>query len=192
MKLHGLILAAGESKRLGQPKQLIKYRNQTLLSSIEQKLLECCDQVFVVLGFQTELFKNEISSAKIIINPDWQSGMGSSLAMGASIASKQADGLLIALCDQPLIEMTHYKQLSQIFKQHPSQIIATRYQQQNGVPAIFPEKYFQQLTDIKNKSGAQFLIHQNNEQVLNIECQAASYDIDYAEDLSKLASSSVG
>lgn len=192
MKINGLILAAGNSSRLGQPKQLVKYQGMSLLADIENKLLNICDNVYVVLGYQAERFEHEISAAETIINSDWQAGMGSSLAQGVKKASQHCDGLLVALCDQPLIELEHYQNLAQTFNQNPEKIIATSYQQQKGVPVIFPQSYFQQLTATKADSGAQALITSNQQNVIKIVCQAASYDIDSVADLSKLDNSSVG
>lgn len=192
MRIHGLILAAGNSARLGHAKQLVKYNNQTLLADIEKKLLESCAAVFVVLGHQAERFGQEIKSAQIINNPNWQAGMGQSLAHGANIASQQADGLLVALCDQPLINLEHYLALIKTFNQNPEHIVATQYQRQLGVPVVFPARLYEQLLTIKAKAGAQSIIINNSASVLSIPCEAASYDVDTVDDLSKLDNSSVG
>ena len=186
MKINGLILAAGNSSRLGQPKQLVNYQGRTLLADIEAKLLNCCDQVFVVLGYQAELFYPELHAAQVIINPNWQTGMGSSLVCGVQVAGNQADGLLIALADQPLIEAEHYQKLTLQFNHSRNQIIATSYRHQCGVPAIFPSSYWQALAEINAKSGAQSLLQKNAEQVVSIVCETAEYDVDTVDDLLRL------
>ncbi|GJM05983.1 MAG: 4-diphosphocytidyl-2C-methyl-D-erythritol kinase [marine bacterium B5-7] len=187
MKLNGLILAAGSSIRLGQPKQLVNFQGKSLLASTEEKLLSCCDQVYVVLGYEAHLFKTEITSSQIIINQDWQQGMGNSLAYGSQIASQQADGLLIALVDQPLIPASHYQLMIDSFQQNPEFIIATEYQNSCGAPAIFPGLFFDDLLNCKNNDGAKNIIRNNATSSLTIRCEAAAYDIDSAIDLTKLS-----
>ncbi|VAW43718.1 Molybdenum cofactor cytidylyltransferase [hydrothermal vent metagenome] len=183
MRINGLILAAGNSSRLGQPKQLIKYQGRTLLADIEAKLLSCCDQVFVVLGYRPELFSKELSGAEIINNPNWQAGMGSSMTCGVQVAGQQSDGLLIALSDQPLIDLQHFQKLVDQFTQTPDQIVTTAYQNQCGVPVIFPSRYMNQLTQLDAKTGAQSVIHKYPNQIKKIECAAAAYDVDTVNDL---------
>jgi molybdenum cofactor cytidylyltransferase len=192
MKINGLILAAGDSSRLGQAKQLVTYQGESLLADIEAKLLTCCDHVFVVLGHQAELFSKELKSAEVIINPHWQSGIGSSLACGVHFTGEQSDGLLMALSDQPLIQVEHYQKLAKQFALYPNHIIATKYNSQIGVPALFPKIYFNELTQLNENSGAQAIIKKHHKHVTSIECQAAGYDVDTPEDLFKLDNSSVG
>jgi len=182
MKVNGLILAAGNSSRLGQPKQLLKYQGRTLLADIEAKLLACCDQVYVVLGYQPELFRAQINTAQVINNPNWRLGMGSSLACGAQVAGQQVDGLLIALSDQPLITAQHYQSLVKQFNQTPDEIVATSYQDQCGVPVIFPHAYCNELSQINTESGAQSVLQKYPDQVNKIECLTADFDVDTTED----------
>ncbi len=186
MNINGLILAAGDSSRLGQPKQLVKYHGLTLLADIEAKLLNCCDQVFVVLGYQSERFRKELCSAKAINNPNWQLGLGSSLACGAKVAGNQTDGLLIALSDQPKIDGDHYQKLVDQFTLTPDQIVSTSYQDQCGVPVIFPSHFMQQLIHLDSQKGAQSVINNHPNQVKKINCQAAGFDLDTADDLVSL------
>jgi len=187
MKINGLILAAGNSSRLGQPKQLLKYQGKSLLADVEDKLVNCCDQVFVVLGYQPELFKREINNAQIIENPNWQSGIGSSLICGAKIAMKNSDGLLIVLSDQPKITAEHYQLLAEKFKKNSNHIIASHYKKQSGVPVIFPNSYFKKLTQIEAQKGAKWVINQHSDRVKIIICESAGFDVDTVEDMIELA-----
>ena len=177
---------------MGQAKQLVTYQGRTLLAAVESKLITCCDQVFVVLGHQAKLFSKELKSAAVIINTDWQSGMGSSMACGVEAAGLNADGLLISLSDQPLIQAEHYQKLVQLFTLQPNHILATKYNSQTGVPALFPHRYFDELTQLNGNSGAQPIIKKHHKQVTSVACQSASYDVDTPEDLFKLDNSSVG
>ncbi|MGJ8663958.1 MAG: nucleotidyltransferase family protein [Marinicella sp.] len=186
MKINGLILAAGNSSRLGQPKQLLQHQNKSLLALIEENLLACCDQVFVVLGCTPQLFKSQVKMSQVIINQDWKKGLGNSLALGSKIASQNADGLLIALVDQPLITKAHYQNLVDKFHQHPQNIITSEYQNCCGVPAVFSKLFFTELSNNQDACGAKNIIRNNAPNTLSIDCDAAAFDIDLEADLSRL------
>ncbi len=186
MKIYGLILAAGGSSRLGQAKQLVEYQQQPLIQHIEQKLIACCDQVYVVLGSRYQQIKASVSKAQVIHHPNWRLGMGSSIRVGIGCIEKDCDGVLLALCDQPMIESAHYHQLIQSHSASPEKIITTSFQQTTGVPAIFPACYFAALKSLSNERGAQALIQQNLENSIQVECHAAAFDIDTEDNLANL------
>jgi len=187
MKINGLILAAGNSSRLGQSKLLLKYQGVALLESIQTVLQQLCDQVYVVLGANQAEIKKNITIKQAIFNKNWQNGIGSSLALGSSVATNEADGLLVCLCDQPFILTTHYQLLIKEFRKNPEKIIASHYNHSLGVPAVFPARLFRSLTRISNSdTGAKSIIYNNLNQVIGIESNEAGIDIDTIDDLKKL------
>lgn len=191
MIIHGLILAAGESKRLGQPKQLVPYKGQPLLSRTIEHLAHLLPQVHVVLGANhVQILNNtDIKSSiahthvNLIHNNQWHQGMGQSLAFGIK-SLPPCDAVLIALCDQALIPKSHYQQLIKRIDQFPNDIIATKHKI-TGVPAAFPKTYFSQLKQLKNNQGAKQIIQTHD--VKRITCQSAGFDLDTALDLNALA-----
>ena len=185
MKINGLILAAGNSSRLGKNKQTIKFKNATLLQMIEHSLLKCCDHVVVVLGHDHQAIPTQAKS-QVVINSKWQSGMGSSIKVGVDCLKNQSDALLIALCDQPMIPPSHYQNLVAAAIHSPHQIISSHYQNINGVPAIFPQEYFNKLLSLPDKHGARKLISDHQNDVFSIACPSAKLDIDTFDDLTKL------
>ena len=186
MKIYGLILAAGDSSRLGQAKQLVEYKQLPLIQLIENKLIDCCEQVYVVLGSRFQQIKACVNEAQVIHHPNWHLGMGSSIRVGIECIENDCDGVLLALCDQPMIESAHYHQLIQSHSASPEKIITTSFQQTTGVPAIFPACYFTALKRLPNERGAQALIHQNLEKSIQVECHAAAFDIDTEDNLANL------
>lgn len=186
MKICGLILAAGGSSRLGHAKQLVEYKQQPLIQHIEQKLISCCDQVYVVLGCRFQPIKACVNEAQVIHHPAWRLGIGSTIRAGIEYIEKDCDGVLLALCDQPLIESAHYHQLIQTHSANPQKIITTSFQQVTGVPALFPASYFVALKSLPDEKGAQALIQKNLENSIQVECPAAAFDIDTKQNLAKL------
>ena len=142
-----IILAAGQSKRMGTIKQNLPWKRTTLLGhAIEQGLNSVADHVFIVLGSNSEAIISEINSSNIttIYNPNWQAGMGTSIASAMQHLDKNSlhfDAVLITLSDQPLIEYKHYNKLINSLFVNNKKIVATQIDNRAGVPAIFSSQY---------------------------------------------------
>ncbi len=187
-----IILAAGSSSRLGKPKQLLPYQNQTLIKyAVKTALQTFAKAVVVVTGFLHEELVGEVGSeiTQIVHNPDWQEGMGSSIRTGIKSLNHflQLDAALIMLCDQPLITARHLNQL--ITKFHGdkrSMITATSYAETQGVPAIFDKSLFSTLEVLPGNRGAQWLFKDYQEQLECVSFEGAVVDVDTEEDYLKL------
>ncbi len=184
-----IILAAGESKRLGKPKQLLEFHGQTLISrTIETALRVNSNNVSVVLGANAEKIKKEIENfpVKICVNENWQNGMASSLKSGLENLDAEIDAVIIMLGDQPLIEARHIKSLIDKFEQTRNPIIAAIYKNTNGVPALFTKKFFPELLQLEGDTGAKKLIQKFIDLVESVEMPEAAIDVDTPEDFQKL------
>ncbi|WP_245829946.1 nucleotidyltransferase family protein [Thalassospira alkalitolerans] len=194
MKIAGLILAAGESTRFGGRKQLAKIDGKPMLGhAIDQLSPIFGDDLFVVLG----AFRDEITSiigdqAKIIANDNWQFGMGSSIACGIAgiCANGTYDGVMIALGDQVGLQGRDYKKLISAF--NGSHIIASRYNEMNGVPAAFPATCFPELAMLGSHRGAQQLLNSGSHDISAIAMPNAALDIDTRDDLKQLIGLDLG
>lgn len=187
MKVCCLILAAGASSRLGRPKQLLEKEGRNLLQiAIETALAAELDPVFVVLGARETEIREHIRDQPVrpIYNPNWQEGIGSSIREGISHIMKAGSysGVIIMLCDQLLITAAHLKKMLEIYQQGQYPIVATAYQEQSGVPALFDQTFFPHLRDLSGDTGARKLISRQREHVFMIQFEAAGVDIDTAED----------
>lgn len=184
MIIHGLILAAGESNRLGQPKQLLTYKGHTLLARVLTQLEPLLSEVHVVLGANKDTIKKQIKLNHTISNPNWRQGMGSSLSYGIQ-KLPECDAVLIALCDQAFIPDGHYQQLINAAQTHPTHIIATQHKT-CGVPAIFPSQFFKALSLLSADQGAKGIISKNQEVVKTLACPLAAFDVDTPSDVAQL------
>ncbi len=139
-ELHGLVLAAGGSQRLGQPKQLLQVDDETLLHRACRQALVVCDEVTVVLGAAAAEIGQAISDLPLgrLINPDWQSGMASSIRAGITALPVTADGVLILPCDQPALTATDLQRLAASWRVQSDRIVAAAYDGIQGVPVIWP------------------------------------------------------
>lgn len=179
-----VILAAGASSRMKAIKQILPWKNTTLLgNTIEQGLMAKVDAVFVVLGANKEEIIPTIEghNISIIENKDWQLGLGKSIACGIEFLNNspiQFDGMLIALADQPLLTALHYDKLIAQFSQNDFGIVATQQNKTIGVPAVFSDSYFPQLGELNEDKGAKTLIKENSNDVCLIDANKKALDVD--------------
>jgi molybdenum cofactor cytidylyltransferase len=159
-----VLLAAGASTRLGQPKQLLPYQGKTLLRHAAEMACgipppgggQGVGAVFVVLGAHAEQIAPILDNlpVKIIVAEDWQEGMAASLRTGIRAAA-DADAVLILLCDQPLVTKELLAALLQEWE--PGGIVASDYGEALGPPCVFDRAYFPELLALTGDSGARKL-----------------------------------
>ena len=137
-----IILAAGNSSRLGQPKQLLEYKGFSLLkNTILQSSLVPKSTVIIVTGAYKELIDNELSGivTNAVYNPDWESGMASSIAIGLRevlALNPEIKTCILTVCDQPFLTTDVFANLLQQHIKTDKGIIASAYAETLGVPEI--------------------------------------------------------
>tara|TARA_R110000772_G_scaffold59378_3_gene134494 strand:- start:733 stop:1344 length:612 start_codon:yes stop_codon:yes gene_type:complete len=188
-----IIPAAGASRRIGSPKQLLKWGDSTLISHAIDTAEELGQkEIVVVLGAYYDKIKPVIynRSIRILKNEDWKNGLGSSIAVGLEYLHENVDtcdAVLILLPDQPLIVPFYLKTMIDKFKVGENQIIATSYgSEKYGVPALFDKKYFDKLRGLTDDRGAQELIKQSVKFVTTTDINPLISDIDTEEDYNKI------
>lgn len=187
-----VILAGGQSKRLGSPKQLLQVEGTTLLERTIAAAQELGDgPVVVVLGAHAELILPEVRQAgiEVILNPDWQEGMAASLRAGISHVEArhpQIDGILFLVCDQPFLQADLLKELINLQARADLPVAACRYGDRLGTPALFYQSVFSLLLDLKGDTGARKLLEGMAEQVAILDFEKGVYDIDTREDYERL------
>jgi molybdenum cofactor cytidylyltransferase len=193
-----LILAAGPSSRLGQPKQQLLIDGLPLLVRTVATALESnIGKVYVVIGYDDETHRKLMNeqSVEIILNREWKKGMGSSLRAGLNFIlaqNKSLKGILVMVCDQPLLKYTHLQQLARTFNQTKSDIVASYYAGTAGVPALFSQALFHELQRIADTEGAKKIIQHNLHKATTIPFEGGAVDIDTPEDFERLLKSKAG
>ncbi len=162
-----LILAAGSASRMGMVKQLLPWKDTTLLgNAINIALSTTAKDVLVILGANADSIKDRITARNTVFleNKHWKSGMGSSISCGMDYLLKRPkspDGVLIVLCDQPLIDTFYLNQLIDTFINGKVGIVGTNYGTKIGVPAVFEKKYFLELQTLDVDFGASDILAKN-------------------------------
>ena len=188
MNIAFLILAAGESSRMGAIKQLLPLNNTTLLeNSLKVAKSSKAVQVCCVLGANLEMIKNQltIENIEFIINSNYENGLGSSIACGVKFIEKEIqniDKILIMLGDQPEVDSKILNSIIDLSLKNPHKIVATSYQENLGVPAIFPKTYFLELKKLNKDFGAKKIIRKFSSDVISFNTSKSLVDIDTPED----------
>lgn len=188
-----IILAAGASTRLGRPKQLIHLHGESMLRRTARLALDAgCSPVLAVLGFEAERMRQELRGldATAVINPDWPTGMGSSLRYGMQALQQEKpipERTLLLLCDQPRLSLDL---LLSLLKKNDAEnfwITASSYAGRQGVPAIFCRPLYAALQSVEGDKGARQIIQQHPDHLAAIDFPEGAIDIDTIEDLNAIA-----
>jgi molybdenum cofactor cytidylyltransferase len=192
-KIAVVILAAGASRRMGQPKQLLKWGGDTLIThTIKTALKLNSDTINVVLGANFQIIKKTIHHFPITIlnNENWEQGLGTSIAYASKYIQEQKlklDAVLFILADQPFITSDYLNELISSFSPHRKQIIASSYKNRKfGVPAIFDAYYLNQLLKLNDDFGARHILKENESFVKALKPPVKNVDLDFKEDYERL------
>lgn len=187
----GILLVAGSSKRMGFPKPLLPFGDQTLLALLLERILKSdLDQVIVVLGPKAEEIKKEIqkvndsSRLMIVYNPDFKKGLSSSISSGLARIGPHISGVMFLLGDQPLLTTAVINNLIRVFKKSSAPIVVPFYGEAQGNPALFRTSLVPELLKITGDTGGRGLIKKywNRVKKVPIRHQRIGWDMDTWED----------
>lgn len=186
------MLAAGASRRLGRPKQLLQYNNSSLLDhSIKIACDALPDKVLIVLGANAEIISSEIDQEKIhiAINTEWEEGMASSIRCGLNALLKMepsSEGVVLMVCDQPYVTSELLNNLLTAHKDTGKPIVTCTYEDTFGPPSFFHQSLFGELLQLKGNTGARKIIQLHANDVATIPFPQGSIDIDTQSDYDKI------
>ena len=181
--ISAILLAAGESKRMGKLKQLTPFGRSTLLEETVNNLLNSkVSEVIVVLGARADEVTEKIARKPVqtVVNPDYQQGMSTSLIAGLRLIDSKAQAVMFALGDQPLINSQTINRLIEEFFNHDKGIAIPTYQGRRGHPVIFSIRYKDELFRLKGDIGGREIIDRYPDDVLEVavNCEGIYIDID--------------
>jgi molybdenum cofactor cytidylyltransferase len=180
------VLAAGTSSRFGATKLVQPYQGKPL---VQNALLAakgaCKGQVTLVVGHDQEAVIEASNGLfdELIVNRDFQNGIGTSIAAAAKACDQDADAVLIILGDQPLITETHIRNLIDTWSGDENEIISSSFDGITCPPILFPRKAFPALSELQSDNGAKLLLANDDFVVSTIDFPPAGFDIDRPEDL---------
>jgi molybdenum cofactor cytidylyltransferase len=184
-----IVLAAGSSSRLGESKQLLIIDGKPLLQKIVAEAMEShIGPIVVVLGFESERHRTIIADlpVDVVINKNWQNGMGSSIKTGLHFVEEKfvtAKGVLISVCDQPQLTSHSFRALADKFNSHPCPLVASRYANTFGVPALFNRTLFPEIHSLKDNEGAKKIILSHSRDASYIDFPGGAIDLDTPDEV---------
>jgi molybdenum cofactor cytidylyltransferase len=188
-----ILLAAGSSSRLGTPKQLLQYEDETLLQhSLQVARASNVNPIVVVLGAKAELIMSriDVGSSIVVINDKWQEGMASSIRCGINSLLKESPGIegaILMVCDQPFIYPDLLLQLITKQQLTGKPIITSSYADTFGPPTLFHKTIFSELLQLKGDVGAKSILRLHASELEFISFPEGVIDIDTDADYQKLS-----
>lgn len=167
-----IVLAAGESTRIGRPKPLLPFGDRTFLEQIIAVLREAdVDRITVVLGAQAEAIGKavDLSGIDVVFNKDYRAGQLSSLLAGLENTPSQAEAILLCLVDGPFMTADIVRRLIATFKRTGAPIVIPTFEGRRGHPSLFARSMFEQLTKAPPDEGARHVVYANEDKVTEVE-----------------------
>ncbi|MGA9342524.1 MAG: nucleotidyltransferase family protein [Rhodanobacteraceae bacterium] len=187
MARHGVIvLAAGDSRRLGQAKQLLSVDGEALLYRVARLGLATAPaDCLVVLGADADRMRALLRGLPLrsAVCNDYQRGMAASLQTGLTALDAGCSGALVLLTDQPALDEAHLTALCECWRAQPSRAVASGYARTIGVPALLPRAWFAAAMQIEGDRGARELLRDRADEIAVIAAPQLARDIDRPEDL---------
>lgn len=187
--ISAILLAAGESKRMGRPKQLLEWQGKTLLHhSLESLINSAADDIILVLGHEADRIRETLPALaiKIVINPDYKQGMASSLRQGLLAMDPGSEAFLVLLADQPGIGPEIINTLIRTFQQADPKwgIVRPVYRGLRGHPVLIGVRYLKEALQLQGDVGARQILMNHPGDILEIDVDqdAILKDIDTPEE----------
>lgn len=184
-----VVLAAGTSSRFGETKQAAEIDGAPLARrALDTATRVCGDRVIAVIGHDaaTVVRSMQANSGFLVVNEDFESGLGSSIAVAARACPPQTDALLLMLADQPLVTADHLDALLRRWSGAANEIVATAYADTEGPPVLMPSATFDELRGLTGDTGARALFRDARFSLKTVRFEDAAVDIDTPSDLRRI------
>jgi molybdenum cofactor cytidylyltransferase len=193
IKIAAVVLAAGGSTRLGQPKQLLKLGDTPLIQYVLDTVrASSVDDRYVVLGYAADRIREQVSLDGFheIHNPDYISGQSTSICAAVDAVADDVSAVIFVLGDQPLQVPKVIDLIAQSYRDDPAPIIQPQYSEGPGNPVLIDRSLFGELAALTGDTGARILLREKRDQIRRIDCAAWSRpaDVDTWEDYNRVKS----
>lgn len=186
-RVAGIILAAGNSSRMGRPKQLLRFRGHTVIEGIVDNALQSslC-KVVVVLGHRADELQPLLQGldVTVIINSDYKKGQSTSIQAGLQAVRDDVNAVLFLLGDQPLITPATIDSILSAYQNSAAPIVMPLFQGKRGNPVLFDRQTFNGIDSLSGDTGARVLFQEYADRIVEVPFQDSSihFDIDTEQD----------
>lgn len=187
---NAILLAAGESRRMGFPKPLLNLGSRTFIETLAAAMLASSSRLIIVLGAYAEAVRRAIPSdprITIVENPDYSRGQLSSIKVALPCIEPAAVAALIHLADHPMVRPETFRALIDTYRVSHSPITVARYQGRRGHPVVFARAIFPELAHAPEDQGARAVLVANSSRVayVDVDDPGILIDLDTPEDLQR-------
>jgi molybdenum cofactor cytidylyltransferase len=189
-----IVLAAGGSTRMGEPKQLLRFDGESLVRrAAKTALASRCAAVFVVVGAHAAAVAHELDGLALTLveNARWQEGMGSSIRAGVeavTAAEASFDAVLVMLADQPAVTATLLNRLIAASATASAGLVGCEYAGTIGAPALFARRHFEALRGLTGDHGGKVVLAAHADAVVRIAFPRGAVDVDTRDDYDRALS----
>jgi molybdenum cofactor cytidylyltransferase len=185
--ISAILLAAGESRRMGDFKQLLPLRGKTFVECcVDQLLATSLDEVIVVTGHRHLEVQQALAGrpVRFAFNPDYQSGMSSSILCGVRALNDSTSAILIALADQPQIQASLISKVIAAYQTERPLLVVPVYADRRGHPIILDARLRDEILALDPAQGLRQVVQAHKDQALFLELMndAILLDFDYPQD----------
>ncbi|CAN5865896.1 nucleotidyltransferase family protein [soil metagenome] len=180
-----VVLAGGESRRMGAPKLALELEGRALLARAVETASQVASSVVVVVGAYAELYAPlaETAGARVVVNPDWREGLASSLRVGVAALPPQTEAALVLLGDQPLVPVEHFEKMLAVHRADAVTLVFSSYDGVRGAPTLIDASLFGAVQTLTGDTGARAL--QRGARVAEVP-SAEAFDVDTPDDAARL------
>jgi molybdenum cofactor cytidylyltransferase len=188
-EIDGILLAAGESRRMGYPKPLLRIGDETFLAHTAAIMLEVVERLIIVLGAYSERIRLAVpADSRIVVveNPHYERGQLSSLKVG--LPPRPTSAAIVHLADHPLVKRATFKALVAEYGRSGKPIVIARYEGCRGHPVIFARALFDELLRAPEDQGARVVVNADPSRVAYVDVDDAGVttDLDTPADLERV------
>jgi molybdenum cofactor cytidylyltransferase len=188
LKLDGILLAAGESRRMGFPKPLLRIGATTFIAHAAAVMLAAVDRLIVVTGAHRERVEGAVPPGlriTIVYNPDWPRGQLSSIKAGLAAVSPDSDAVVVHLADHPLVKPETFRALAREYERTLKPIVSARHDGRRGHPVLFARSIFAELFAAPEDRGARVVVNADPDRVVyaDVDDPGVVLDLDTPADL---------
>src|SRR5882672_11024105 len=161
-RLDGILLAAGESRRMGYPKPLLIIEGKTFIEKIAATMLDVAPRLVVVLGAHADRIRRAIAHDERIViveNPNYSRGQLSSLKIGLGAVQPNTAGAIVHLADHPIVRVESFRAVVDSFERARKPIVIARNGGHCGHPVIFDRSIFAELRGAPEGEGARYVVN---------------------------------
>ncbi len=189
-QLDGIILAAGESRRMGYPKPILKIGGRTFIEQIAETMLAVVPRLVIVIGAHRERVRAAIPrDARIVVveNPEYSRGQLSSLKVGLAAVQADSAGAIVHLGDHPAVRVETFRAVVDSYNRMRKPIVIARHDGRRGHPVIFDRALFAELLSAPEKEGARFVVNADASRVayVDLDDPGINLDLDTPADLAR-------